>query len=214
MVSWPAHSETGASGREKRHLIAPPRLPIVVLLSAAGLLAVIGLSLTPVSWQLPYSGYVQYMLILGVLLWAVGSMASMRVAVDSTTMVIINGISIVEFKRNDIADVTSHNGIIIETRSGYRCIVEAYGPSQLQGLRSSPRYARIADTIRGWAQSVEPGPNVGAIEPKARSSRRAVQRPPWRPRKMLTVGLPSCLLGAQLLGFILWTTSELIFALL
>lgn len=175
----------------------------------------IGLSLTPVSWQLPYSGYVQYMLILGVLLWAVVSMASMRVAADSTTMVIINGISIVEFNRNDIADVTSHNGITIETRSGYRCIVEAYGPSQMQGLRSSPRYARIADGIRGWASSVDPGHDfdavhnaVDGVHHERRSSRRAVRKPPWRPRRMLTLGLPSFLLVTQLLGLLLWVASD------
>src|SRR5690606_17244211 len=98
----------------------------------------------------------------------------------------------------------------------------AYGSSNFQGFRPSARYERIASKIRTWARSSDTGRdavpahhNIGAAHHhKRQSSRRAISRPPWRPRPMLTVGLPFSLLITQLLGLALWAASERLYTLL
>lgn len=217
-----AASAHGSAGSERRYLIGPPRPTIVVSGLCTGLIATIAVSVTPVNWRFPYASYVEHMAFLGVVLWMLVSVVTMRVSVDRATMFIINGISIVTFQRDDILEVSGHNGVTITTRSGYRCTSGAYGSSNLQGLRPSARYARVADRLRAWASSVDTGRNVdaarhdvgaarhdvGAAHDERRSSRRAVRKPPWRPRRMLTVGLPAFLLVTQLLGLLLWVASE------
>ncbi|WP_152192825.1 hypothetical protein [Georgenia satyanarayanai] len=179
------------------------------------MITTIAVSVTPVNWQLSYASYVGRMAFLGVALWMLVSVVTMRVSVDRATMLVINGISIVTFQRGDILEVTSHNGVTITTRSGYRCTSGAYGSSNFQGFRPSARYERIASNIRTWASSGDTGRDVvaarhdvGAAHDERRSSRRAVRKPPWRPRPMLTVGLPAFLLVTQLLGLLLWVASE------
>lgn len=211
-----AASAHGSAGSERRYLIGPPRLPIVVSGLCTGLITTIAVSVTPVNWRLPYASYVGHMAFLGVALWMLVSVVTMRVSVDRATMLIINGISVVTFQRGDILEVSSHNGVTITTRSGYRCTSGAYGSSNFQGFRPSPRYERIASKIRTWANSGDTGRdvvaarhNIGAAHNHKRSPpRRAVAKPPWRPRPMLTVGLPAFLLVTQLLGLLLWAASE------
>ncbi|MCM3662636.1 hypothetical protein M3148_16815 [Georgenia satyanarayanai] len=183
--------------------------------------ATIAVSVTAIDPQLPYTGYAGNMAFLGVVLWMLVSVVTMRISVDHTTMVIINGISVVKFRRDDILDVSSHNGITIDTRSGYRCTSGAYGSSNFQGFRPSARYERIASKIRTWASLSGAGRDdvavrqiAGAAHHKRQPSRRAVSRPPWRPRRMLTVGLPVSLLMTQLLGLVLWAASERLYTLL
>jgi len=191
-------------------LLAPPRVPIVLLALAGAVTCLAIVTLVSVSDELgirtsshywrTFPGWGAFLGLVLVLLYCA---VTARIDGIGGQIRLVNLFTVVKIDVCDVLRVDSTNGVIVRMHSGDSIESTAYGSSLLQVLFRSNTYARAATRVEGWAR--EACQNVGTSHRKTQlHSTHVVTRVPRRLRRAWIPGIFLSLLLSEFYGALLW----------